>query len=481
MGNIFSTNRSISSLSSVIEHISGTSSTMSSRKRKASLNENGSDIEPKRFKLNTPDYVYQKLFVEGLNSDIQIHALGHTWRLHKLYLEQCEYFHALFQGNWSDSGKDEYYMQIDDDNICFKGLNNVFASLYNNEIEIDEQYIASICGAASMLNLESVLEKCQIQLADYLRDKEKLLICLRLSDRYGFVKRMKEAINVLKYMFCHFCLDETFLRGLQKSWLITLFSQQFVCVRESEMDLYRAIRNWIYLTECPYARLGDENSIALFFESSFFNRHKYFDLLRLLRVSHLVSLQANLKLIRSDGIIPRKLLKNVICDQWQMLLRSEETTTGFPEVIDDNEFYASCYRFGRAGISPLSRITWRRLGYFFGVDLLVTYDQGYLRLARNGSMAPTQHQISVKHVDIMKLHYRCIVCADNGVVLLDTQKQSKTFNLDRNVELGKFKLPPNGQKISIHLFCLPFAPIHQPTYYWDELMSWAAGIDGKSY
>jgi len=47
--------------------------------------------------------------------------------------------------------------------------------------------------------------------------------------------------------------------------------------------------------------------------------------------------------------------------------------------------------------------------------------------------------------------------------------------------LGKFKLPPNGQKISIHLFCLPFAPIHQPTYYWDELMSWAAGIDGKSY
>nr|CAD2189997.1 unnamed protein product [Meloidogyne enterolobii] len=106
MGNLFSTNRSISSLSSVIEHISGTSSNMTSRKRKASLNENASDIEPKRFKLNTPDYVYQKLFVEGLNSDIQIHALGHTWRLHKLYLEQCEYFHALFQGNWSDSGKE---------------------------------------------------------------------------------------------------------------------------------------------------------------------------------------------------------------------------------------------------------------------------------------------------------------------------------------------------------------------------------------
>jgi len=65
MGSIFSTNRSISSLSSVIEHISGTS-TMPSRKRKASLNENASDIEPKRFKLNTPDYVYQKVFIYNL-------------------------------------------------------------------------------------------------------------------------------------------------------------------------------------------------------------------------------------------------------------------------------------------------------------------------------------------------------------------------------------------------------------------------------
>ncbi|KAF7639892.1 BTB domain-containing protein [Meloidogyne graminicola] len=476
MGNILSAFnvtlvRSFDKVSSVIENICGTTTNNPRRKRKATNTNIFPDIDTKRFKLNTLHYVYQKLFVEGQDSDVQIHALGHVWRLHRLYLEQCDYFRALFQGNWSDSGKNEYTMYIEDENICFTGLNNVFASLYNNEIEIDEEHVASVCGAASMLNLPSVLEKCEFLLADYLYNKEKLLTCLRLSDRYGFEKRMKEAINVLKYMFCHYCTDEVFLRGLQQSWLITLFSQQFVCVRGNELDLYNAVKNWIFLSENPCSNLGDDKALSRFYESESFDWRNYMGLLRLLRVSHLVTSQSSLKIITTDGIIPISLLNNVLRDQWRMLLRSEETTTGFPEVIEDNVFYASCYRFGRGGVNAYSRTNWRWSGYFFGVDLLVNYDQGYLRLTRNSTVAPTHHQISIKYVDTMKLHFRCIVCAENGHILLDTKKQSKTFNLDRNVELGKFQLPPKGQAVSIHLFCLPFAPIHQPTYYWDEFDS----------
>ena len=88
------------------------------------------------------------------------------------------------------------------------------------------------------------------------------------------------------------------------------------------------MKNWIFLSECPYAHLGDEKAISHFYESSAFNWCKYFGLLRLLRVSHLVTLQSSLKMVRSDGIIPHSLLNQVLCDQWRMLLRSEETTTG---------------------------------------------------------------------------------------------------------------------------------------------------------
>src|SRR4051812_33969713 len=65
-------------------------------------------IDERSFKLGTRksniiQYTVFQLFVEGLNSDVLVHALGHTWNLHRLYLEQCDYFRALFQGNWCDS------------------------------------------------------------------------------------------------------------------------------------------------------------------------------------------------------------------------------------------------------------------------------------------------------------------------------------------------------------------------------------------
>ena len=72
----------------------------------------------------------------------------------------------------------------------------------------------------------------------------------------------------------------------------------------------------------------------------------------------------------------------------------------------------------------------------------------------------------------MKLHYRCIICSEDGRLLLDTQRQSRNFPLDRSVELGAFKLLPKGESISVHLFYLPFLPIRQPpTHYWDQLGS----------
>lgn len=92
------------------------------RKRRKSYIKNNDDNTPtKLFKLDTPKYVYQKLFLEGSKSDVAIKALDHTWHLHRVYLEQTDYFRALFNGNWSDSNKKEYTLDIADENICFLG------------------------------------------------------------------------------------------------------------------------------------------------------------------------------------------------------------------------------------------------------------------------------------------------------------------------------------------------------------------------
>lgn len=80
------------------------------------------DHESKKFKLDTPKYVYEKLFLEGHESDVVITALGHKWNLHRVYLKQCDYFKALFGGKWKDSDQKEYSLDIADENICYLGF-----------------------------------------------------------------------------------------------------------------------------------------------------------------------------------------------------------------------------------------------------------------------------------------------------------------------------------------------------------------------
>lgn len=84
----------------------------------------------KLFKLDTTPHVFKKLFIESCYSDVIINALGQQWRLHRVYLEQCDYFKALFYGNWTDSLKNEYNLEIIDKNVTYFGL------FFNNCISV---------------------------------------------------------------------------------------------------------------------------------------------------------------------------------------------------------------------------------------------------------------------------------------------------------------------------------------------------------
>lgn len=103
--------------SSVIDDVAA----LNGVKRKRTSFEPECGVDKKIFKLDTPKYVYQKLFVEGYNSDIVVYSLEHKWHLHRVYLEQCNYFRALFQGNWKDSESNEYRLDLADENICITG------------------------------------------------------------------------------------------------------------------------------------------------------------------------------------------------------------------------------------------------------------------------------------------------------------------------------------------------------------------------
>ncbi|EYC09745.1 hypothetical protein Y032_0059g3026 [Ancylostoma ceylanicum] len=90
-----------------------------SRKRRKT---DPTESPPKKItKLDTAKYVYERLFLQGEGSDVTVHAIGHVWHLHKLYLQQCKYFEVLMQGNWKDSKEDVIYLDFPDENVTREG------------------------------------------------------------------------------------------------------------------------------------------------------------------------------------------------------------------------------------------------------------------------------------------------------------------------------------------------------------------------
>ncbi|VDO38756.1 unnamed protein product [Onchocerca flexuosa] len=89
-----------------------------SRKRRTTSHDEVETRKTKKIsKLDTAKYIHKRLFIDGAKSDITIRALGRTWNLHKLYLEQCKFFDSLFRGHWKDSNNSVIQIDIVDPNL----------------------------------------------------------------------------------------------------------------------------------------------------------------------------------------------------------------------------------------------------------------------------------------------------------------------------------------------------------------------------
>ncbi|KAK6060092.1 BTB/POZ domain protein [Cooperia oncophora] len=192
-----------------------TSNVSDGRKRR----KNGAVESPpmKIAKLDTAKYVYERLFLQGEGSDVTVHAVGHVWHLHKLYLRQCKYFEVLMQGNWKDSKDDVIHLNFPDENVTREGLHAVLGSLYHNQIELDLDKVEGVLSAASVLQLESVLERCGDAMAENILPSN-VLRYLNLAEMYGLPQVLNRAYHLLKWNFWRFMKSKEHLRELK--WVI---------------------------------------------------------------------------------------------------------------------------------------------------------------------------------------------------------------------------------------------------------------------
>ncbi|KAF8371619.1 gcl-1 [Pristionchus pacificus] len=450
---------------------------------------NTEKVDPKsakKAKLETAKYVYDKLFVEGQDSDISISALGYRWKLHRFYLKQCDYFSVLLNGEWADSKTNEYTLEIPDENITKDGIHSVLGALYNNEIIFEVDKLRSITATAAFFQMTSIFNKAGEAMITSI-DDSTVLEFLECGFKYGIDKVTAKSFEYIRWNFWRLSKGVPFLRALPKEALVRLLACHDLPVIEGEIDLYRAIRGWIFLQESDnYA--GDD------FKELEKAASKYLKLLKYAwdnDCDSLVSTSSDeppseLSAASSLDEIHEAFHSTVIRQPYSLFMKYSQMFAGLRlhslcctktqintihgdirrqsmDDISEESFLLSCTRFGRS-LDELPKC-WRWTGSHFGVDLLMNIQSSIMTMKRN--VFTQQQQLPTYSLNVrskVTLSYRAIILSENGTIIKDTKRINSTLEKDSLVIISRFapgELPP---KFSVHLYVMFGSPAPNPSF-----------------
>ncbi|CAJ0936063.1 unnamed protein product, partial [Mesorhabditis belari] len=431
-------------------------------KRKAQNAEPECSSPKKIAKLDTPKYVHEKLFLQGEGSDVAVLAVGHQWNLHKLYLKQCKYFEALFRekSDWKERSENVVKLEFPAGKVTVEALHQVLGSLYSNEITLEIGEIEGILSAASLLQLESLLDRCAEMMCQDIGD-DRVLKFLDLAIMYGLPTVIQKVTSFLTINFWRLAKEKKFLAEISLEALARLISSPDTLVMEGEQDLYNIIKTWIYLNQGGQI-LDDETAHSEALEE-FFRRHDssktfepYLALWSGIRLHHLVTSTASMKILELDRIYPKQILKETIVDTWKCMIRNEEDPKLGISITDD-VFNLCALRQGRVVDSEPK--CWRWTGYNNGIDILLNFSHGILTMKRNCLTQSTPYSVNISSE--RSVHHRIVFTDANGAQIFDTGRKLVNLSPDLSItvaRLDKYKLP-----ISVHLFYLVQQP-SQPAF-----------------
>ncbi|CAO4374493.1 unnamed protein product [Caenorhabditis nigoni] len=430
------------------------------RKRKTGK---GDEIETKKIaKLNTCAYVYQKLFLEGEDSDITIAACGREWKVHKLYLKQTKFFEMMLEGSWAESKSGRIDMEITDPNIDADGLNAVFGSLYHNEIEIDLEKIEGTVAAASYIVLDSVRERCAEMMIAAL-STDNAVRYYELSTSYGLDYVREKSMELILHQFWKILSVREKLREVSHDLLETILTSPNMFTLEGEYDLYQHVLQWIYMKENPDCNHDEPNeqfnsNVKNFFktENSDFLLMKYVDIISKIRMGQILIRSDTITTIKNDGLIPIPIVDEISSQLWFSLLQNEENPK--PLEMSDDEFFETCNRLGRS-LDSFPKC-WRWVGYNSGVDIMLHVNDYSVCIIRNCLNRKTPYSVNLKSAHV--LHFRLVICDAKGQISFDTGRTSWEMKPDETKTV--FRLNEDiSTPISVHFQYLIHKPIDSST------------------
>ncbi|XP_069020299.1 germ cell-less protein-like 1 isoform X1 [Embiotoca jacksoni] len=391
---------------------------------------------PRRKKLkSTSKYIYQTLFLNGENSDIRICALGQEWDLHKVYLCQSGYFSSMFSGSWKESNMMEINLEIPDQNIDTEGLQVVFGSLYRDDVLIKPSRVVSILAAACMLQLDGLIQQCGETMKENISAKT---VCgyYACASIYGLDSVMKKCLEwLLNNLMTHQNVE--LMKELGSEVMELLIQSSDLFVMQVEMDVYTALKKWMFLqlnpswdgpikqlladadawlckrrtgavkhpdctfTLCLTAATPTRVCLSptdLCEKEPFLNTEEgepFCPVFKLVRLQYIINDLASARILERDNILPPDWLTSVYKKQWFAMLRTEFENDNGPQEPNKEEFERSSMRCGRK-LTKDGDYCWRWTGFNFGFDLLVTYTNRFIVFKRNTLSQPCGGAVSLQ-------------------------------------------------------------------------------------
>lgn len=282
-------------------------------------------LRGRRKKLkSTSKYIYQTLFLNGENSDIKICALGEEWNLHKIYLCQSGYFSSMFSGSWKESSMNVIELEIPDQNIDVEALQVAFGSLYRDDVLINPSRVVALLAAACMLQLDGLIQQCGETMKETITAQT---VCgyYNSAGTYGLDSVKKKCLEwLLNNLMTHQSVG--LFKELSINLMKQLISSSNLFVLQVEMDVYTALKKWMFLQLVPSWN-GSFKQVLTEADAWFAERRREFggDVAFLesaqgsaflpvfahLRLQYIISDLASARIVERDALLPSGLKKSI--------------------------------------------------------------------------------------------------------------------------------------------------------------------------
>ncbi|WCJ23492.1 BTB/POZ domain-containing protein [Euphorbia peplus] len=106
------------------------------------------------------DHIQMEGFNSGSFSDIVVHAMGSTYRLHRLILSRSSYFRNMLHGPWKEASSPIVTLLVDDKNVNAEAIGMSLAYLYGHLPKLNDNNAFRVLAAASFLDLQDLCAIC---------------------------------------------------------------------------------------------------------------------------------------------------------------------------------------------------------------------------------------------------------------------------------------------------------------------------------